>query len=70
MPLIATSKVPMAVVDEEQHLIGIIIRGAVLAALADNLTSNGNDKHNGNGNDNSDGGGRENLRGNGGELNE
>ena len=34
-PVIAESKVPLAVIDEEQRLIGIIIRGSVLAALAD-----------------------------------
>ncbi len=33
--VIAESKVPLAVIDEEQRLIGIIIRGSVLAALAD-----------------------------------
>ncbi|MCC5468375.1 quaternary amine ABC transporter ATP-binding protein [Pelosinus baikalensis] len=32
--VIAESKIPLAVVDEEQRLIGIIIRGSVLAALA------------------------------------
>lgn len=36
LPVIAESKVPMAVVDEEQRLTGIIVRGSVLAALADN----------------------------------
>lgn len=42
MPVIANSKVPLAVIDEEQHLIGIIVRGAVLAALAEsvNITTN------------------------------
>ena len=35
LPVIAESKVPLAVIDEEQRLIGIIIRGSVLAALAD-----------------------------------
>lgn len=35
LPVIAESKYPLAVIDEEQRLIGIIIRGAVLAALAD-----------------------------------
>lgn len=35
LPAIAESKVPLAVTDEEQRLIGIIIRGSVLAALAD-----------------------------------
>ena len=34
-PVIAESKVPLAVIDDEQRLIGIIIRGSVLAALAD-----------------------------------
>ena len=34
-PVIAESKVPLAVINEEQRLIGIIIRGSVLAALAD-----------------------------------
>ena len=33
--VIAESKVPLAVIDEERRLIGIIIRGSVLAALAD-----------------------------------
>ncbi len=33
--VIAESKVPLAVIDEEKRLIGIIIRGSVLAALAD-----------------------------------
>ena len=33
--IIAESKTPLAVIDEEQRLIGIIIRGSVLAALAD-----------------------------------
>jgi glycine betaine/proline transport system ATP-binding protein len=32
--IIAESKLPMAVVDDENRLIGIIVRGAVLAALA------------------------------------
>src|SRR5665648_1297883 len=32
--IIAESKTPLAVIDEEQRLIGIIIRGSVLAALA------------------------------------
>lgn len=43
LPVIANTKVPLAVVDEEKHLIGIIVRGAVLAALADagtNTTTN------------------------------
>ncbi len=35
LPVIAESKVPLAVVDEEKRLLGIIIRGSVLAALAD-----------------------------------
>lgn len=35
LPVIAESKVPLAVINDEQHLIGIIIRGSVLAALAD-----------------------------------
>jgi len=35
LPIIAESKVPLAVIDDEQRLIGIIIRGSVLAALAD-----------------------------------
>jgi glycine betaine/proline transport system ATP-binding protein len=35
LPVIAESKVPLAVVDEEKRLSGIIIRGSVLAALAD-----------------------------------
>lgn len=35
LPVIAESKFPLAVIDEEHRLIGIIIRGAVLAALAD-----------------------------------
>ncbi len=35
LPIIAESKVPVAVIDNEQRLIGIIIRGSVLAALAD-----------------------------------
>jgi len=35
LPVIAESKVPLAVIDDEQRLIGIIIRGSVLAALAD-----------------------------------
>lgn len=35
LPIIANTKVPLAVVDEEKHLIGIIVRGAVLAALAE-----------------------------------
>lgn len=34
IPVIARSKYPLAVIDEEQRLIGIVIRGAVLAALA------------------------------------
>ncbi|EGW37186.1 glycine betaine/L-proline ABC transporter ATP-binding protein [Desulfosporosinus sp. OT] len=34
-PVIAESKVPLAVIDEEQRLIGIIVRGSVLAGLAD-----------------------------------
>ncbi|MEA4901411.1 glycine betaine/L-proline ABC transporter ATP-binding protein [Desulfitobacterium sp.] len=34
IPVIAKSKFPLAVIDEEQRLIGIVIRGAVLAALA------------------------------------
>lgn len=33
--VIAESEVPLAVIDEEQRFIGIIIRGSVLAALAD-----------------------------------
>jgi len=33
--IIAESKTPVAVIDEEQRLLGIIIRGSVLAALAD-----------------------------------
>ena len=33
--IIAESKVPLAVIDEEKCLLGIIIRGSVLAALAD-----------------------------------
>jgi len=33
--VIAESKIPLAVIDDEQRLIGIIIRGSVLAALAD-----------------------------------
>lgn len=40
--VIAESKLPMAVVDEEDRLSGIIVRGSVLAALAsDNSTPNG-----------------------------
>ncbi|SHN75713.1 quaternary amine ABC transporter ATP-binding protein [Desulfitobacterium chlororespirans] len=35
LPVIANTKVPLAVVDEEEHLIGIIVRGVVLAALAE-----------------------------------
>lgn len=35
LPVLAESKVPLAVIDDEQRLIGIIIRGSVLAALAD-----------------------------------
>lgn len=35
LPLIAESKVPLAVIDDEHRLNGIIIRGSVLAALAD-----------------------------------
>lgn len=35
LPVIAESRFPLAVIDEEHRLIGIIIRGAVLAALAD-----------------------------------
>ncbi|ODA42886.1 glycine betaine/L-proline ABC transporter ATP-binding protein ProV [Desulfosporosinus sp. BG] len=35
LSVIAESKVPLAVIDEEKRLIGIIIRGSVLAALAD-----------------------------------
>ncbi|HHY28654.1 MAG TPA: glycine betaine/L-proline ABC transporter ATP-binding protein [Desulfitobacterium dehalogenans] len=35
LPVIANTKVPLAVIDDEQHLIGIIVRGAVLAALAE-----------------------------------
>jgi len=34
LPVIAESKFPLAVIDEGQRLIGIIIRGSVLAALA------------------------------------
>ncbi len=34
LPIIAESKTPLAVIDKEQRLSGIIIRGAVLAALA------------------------------------
>ena len=35
LPLIAESKLPLAVLDEEGRLAGIIVRGAVLAALAE-----------------------------------
>ncbi len=35
LPLIAESKLPLAVLDQEKRLVGIIIRGAVLAALAE-----------------------------------
>lgn len=35
LPVIANTKVPLAVVDEDGHLIGIIVRGVVLAALAE-----------------------------------
>ncbi|WP_026184028.1 quaternary amine ABC transporter ATP-binding protein [Desulfitobacterium hafniense] len=35
LPVMANTKVPLAVVDEEEHLMGIIVRGAVLAALAE-----------------------------------
>ncbi|MDR3599072.1 MAG: glycine betaine/L-proline ABC transporter ATP-binding protein [Desulfosporosinus sp.] len=34
LPIIAESKVPLAVIDDEQRLIGIIMAGSVLAALA------------------------------------
>lgn len=42
LPVIANSKVPLAVVNEEQHLIGIIVRGAVLAALAESVSTDTN----------------------------
>ncbi|WP_026198984.1 quaternary amine ABC transporter ATP-binding protein [Desulfitobacterium hafniense] len=35
LPVIANTKVPLAVIDEEDHLLGIIVRGVVLAALAE-----------------------------------
>lgn len=35
LPLISKTKVPLAVIDNEQRLSGIVIRGSVLAALAD-----------------------------------
>ena len=41
--IIAESKLPMAVIDEENKLIGIIVRGAVLAALASNKGGEEND---------------------------
>ena len=41
LPVIANTKVPLAVVDEEEHLIGIIVRGVVLAALAEAGSSAG-----------------------------
>ena len=41
--IIAESKLPMAVIDEDNKLIGIIVRGAVLAALASNKGGEEND---------------------------
>lgn len=41
LPVIANTKVPLAVVDEEEHLLGIIVRGVVLAALAEAGSSAG-----------------------------
>jgi len=41
--IIAESKLPMAVIDEENKLIGIIVRGAVLAALASHKGGEEND---------------------------
>ncbi|HPT69240.1 MAG TPA: glycine betaine/L-proline ABC transporter ATP-binding protein [Syntrophomonas sp.] len=41
--IIAESKLPMAVIDEDNKLIGIIVRGAVLAALASHKGGEEND---------------------------
>ena len=41
--IVAESKLPTAVVDEGNKLIGIIVRGSVLAALASEKRGNGND---------------------------
>jgi glycine betaine/proline transport system ATP-binding protein len=40
-PLLATSKYPVAVVSEKNRLKGVIVRGSLLAALADSTQSNG-----------------------------
>ena len=41
-PLLAESS-PLAVVDSEEHLMGVIIKGSLLAALAEGVQTNGND---------------------------
>lgn len=41
---VATASLPVAVIDEEERLKGIIVRGAILAALAgDDIQLNGNE---------------------------
>jgi len=45
LSVIAESKLPMAVVDDEERIIGIIVRGSVLAALSDGRSDDDTDKH-------------------------
>lgn len=34
LPVVANAKAPIAVIDEQEHLLGVIVRGSVLEALA------------------------------------
>lgn len=40
-PLLAENSSPLAVVDEDEHLLGVIVKGSLLAALSEGVTSNG-----------------------------
>jgi glycine betaine/proline transport system ATP-binding protein len=40
-PLLATNSSPLAVVDDQEHLLGVIIKGTLLAALSEGVTNNG-----------------------------
>ncbi len=40
-PLLVNNSSPLAVVDEEEHLLGVIIKGTLLAALSEGVTNNG-----------------------------
>ena len=40
-PLLVSNSSPLAVVDEEEHLLGVIVKGALLAALSEGVQNNG-----------------------------